>query len=111
MCQVDKGKGSGNLRLAVKLPEGEDLNEWLAVHGESGWPVWGCINGTTVFPAVDFFNHLNMLYGTVTEFCTPQEVGLPMLSSSTVSIDASHSALLCPLAPGELPNPLGSRNN
>ena len=25
--------------------------------------------------AVDFFNHLNMLYGTVTEFCTPQEVG------------------------------------
>lgn len=27
-------QGSGNLRLAVKLPEGEDLNEWLAVHGE-----------------------------------------------------------------------------
>ena len=27
-------KGSGNLRLAVKLPEGEDLNEWLAVHGK-----------------------------------------------------------------------------
>ena len=25
-------------------------------------------------PAVDFFNHLNMLYGTITEFCTPQEV-------------------------------------
>lgn len=25
-------KGSGNLRLAVVLPEGEDLNEWLAVH-------------------------------------------------------------------------------
>ncbi|GJJ07599.1 hypothetical protein Clacol_001802 [Clathrus columnatus] len=24
--------GSGNLRLAVQLPEGEDLNEWLAVH-------------------------------------------------------------------------------
>lgn len=23
---------------------------------------------------VDFFNHLNMLYGTVTEFCNPQEV-------------------------------------
>jgi len=27
-----------------------------------------------VYTAVDFFNHLNMLYGTVTEFCTPQEV-------------------------------------
>ncbi|KAG8821324.1 Mitotic exit network component [Serendipita sp. 401] len=47
--------GSGNLRAAVILPEGEDLNEWLAVH------------------TVDFFNHLNMLYGTVTEFCTPEE--------------------------------------
>ncbi|KAH9938317.1 Mob1/phocein [Fomitopsis serialis] len=42
--------GSGNLRLAVTLPEGEDLNEWLAVH------------------AVDFFNHLNMLYGPSRSF-------------------------------------------
>jgi hypothetical protein len=24
--------GSGNLRLAVELPEGEDINEWLAVN-------------------------------------------------------------------------------
>ncbi|KAJ3157513.1 MOB kinase activator 1B [Irineochytrium annulatum] len=45
--------GSGNLRLAVLLPDGEDLNEWLAVN------------------AVDFFNQINMLYGTITEFCTP----------------------------------------
>mmetsp|Transcript_17286 Transcript_17286/g.25728 ORF Transcript_17286/g.25728 Transcript_17286/m.25728 type:complete len:202 (+) Transcript_17286:57-662(+) len=44
--------GSGNLRLAVTLPEGEDLNEWLAVN------------------TVDFFNQINMLYGTITEFCT-----------------------------------------
>jgi Mob1/phocein family len=27
--------GSQNLRLAVMLPEGEDLNEWVAVHSES----------------------------------------------------------------------------
>lgn len=27
--------GSGSLRKAVKLPEGEDLNEWLAVNGKS----------------------------------------------------------------------------
>ncbi|XP_070166310.1 MOB kinase activator 1B isoform X2 [Polyergus mexicanus] len=27
--------GSGNLRLAVMLPEGEDLNEWVAVNKES----------------------------------------------------------------------------
>ncbi|CAO1619263.1 unnamed protein product [Parajaminaea phylloscopi] len=45
--------GSGNLRAAVLLPHGEDLDEWLAVN------------------TVDFFNHLNMLYGTITEFCTP----------------------------------------
>lgn len=47
--------GSGNLRQAVVLPEGEDLDEWLAVN------------------TVDFFNHLNMLYGTITEFCIPSE--------------------------------------
>ena len=27
--------GSGSLRKAVKLPEGEDLNEWLAVNGKA----------------------------------------------------------------------------
>lgn len=46
--------GSGNLQLAVKLPDGEDLNEWIAVN------------------TVDFFNQLNMLYGTLTEFCTAE---------------------------------------
>lgn len=30
-------QGSGNLRLAVQLPDGEDTNEWLAVHG--GFPI------------------------------------------------------------------------
>jgi len=53
--------GSGNLKLAVKLPEGEDLNEWLAVN------------------TVDFFNQINMLYGTITEFCTPQ--ACPIMSA------------------------------
>merc|ERR1719197_490110 len=46
--------GSGNLRLAVQLPEREELNEWLAVN------------------TVDFFNQINLLYGSVTEFCTPK---------------------------------------
>jgi len=27
--------GSGNLRLAVMLPEGEDLNEWVAVNSKN----------------------------------------------------------------------------
>jgi len=44
--------GMGNLREAVKLPEKEDENEWLAVN------------------TVDFFNQINLLYGSITEFCT-----------------------------------------
>ncbi|VVA17219.1 PREDICTED: MOB kinase activator [Prunus dulcis] len=51
---IDATLGSGNLREAVKLPTGEDLNEWLAVN------------------TVDFFNQVNLLYGTLTEFCTPE---------------------------------------
>ncbi|KAJ1339341.1 MOB kinase activator 1B [Batrachochytrium salamandrivorans] len=53
--------GSGNLKLAVELPQGEDLNEWLAVN------------------TVDFFNQINLLYGTITEFCTPQDC--PIMSA------------------------------
>lgn len=30
--------GSGNLRLAVMLPEGEDLNEWVAVNSKLKYP-------------------------------------------------------------------------
>jgi MOB kinase activator 1 len=42
------------LAQAVKLPKDENLNEWLAVH------------------VVDFYNQINMLYGTITEFCSPK---------------------------------------
>ncbi|KAL0426796.1 UNVERIFIED_CONTAM: MOB kinase activator-like 1A [Sesamum latifolium] len=49
---IEATLGSGNLREAVRLPPGEDLNEWLAVN------------------TVDFFNQVNLLYGTLTEFCT-----------------------------------------
>lgn len=30
---AEKSLGSTNLRQVVKLPEGEDLNEWLAYNG------------------------------------------------------------------------------
>jgi len=46
--------GSGDLRQAVKLPDGENLNEWLAVN------------------TVDFFNQINLLYGSIAEFCIPE---------------------------------------
>ena len=35
----------------VKCPPGEDLNEWIAVH------------------AVDFFNRISLIYGTLTDNC------------------------------------------
>ena len=40
--------------MAVQLPDGEDYNDWVAVH------------------LVDFFNRINIIYGTVCEFCTEQ---------------------------------------
>ena len=94
---VDDTLGSGNLRLAVKLPEGEDLNEWVAVNSEfvfktTGMPLQrnACAPLTPFFPrrpthththcaAVDFFNQINMLYGTITEFCTPESC--PVMSA------------------------------
>ncbi|KAK1761478.1 Mob1/phocein [Echria macrotheca] len=46
--------GGGSLRKIVQLPEGEDENEWIAVN------------------MVDFYNQINLLYGAITEFCSPQ---------------------------------------
>ena len=62
----------------------------------------GFIKGMTATAAVDFFNHLNMLYGTVTEFCTPEQVSfyVPLVLAPN---DARHSVQLCPLVLGELP--------
>uniref|UniRef100_A0A7S3CUW0 Uncharacterized protein n=1 Tax=Palpitomonas bilix TaxID=652834 RepID=A0A7S3CUW0_9EUKA len=45
--------GPGNLRQAVALPAGENLNDWLAVN------------------TVDFFNQINLMYGSILDFCTP----------------------------------------
>lgn len=42
------------MRSAVLLPEGEDENEWIAVH------------------VVDFYNEVSLLYGTVSDFCTSE---------------------------------------
>eukprot|EP00032_Breviata_anathema_P000939 JZ551029.1.p1 GENE.JZ551029.1~~JZ551029.1.p1 ORF type:complete len:210 (+),score=65.41 JZ551029.1:96-725(+) len=47
--------GSGDLRAAVKLPDGEKLNDWLAVH------------------CVDFYNQVNLLFGSIADFCTTEK--------------------------------------
>jgi hypothetical protein len=41
-----------DLKAAVQLPEGEDMDDWIAVH------------------VVDFFNRINLMYGTICDFCT-----------------------------------------
>lgn len=61
--------GSGNLRNAVQLPEGEDVNEWIAVNSKLN-RLFNVTDDFIAFSAVDFFNQINMLYGTITEFCT-----------------------------------------
>lgn len=53
--------GSGNMELAVELPQGEDQNEWLAVN------------------TIEFYNEINLIYGTLTEFCTPESC--PIMSA------------------------------
>merc|ERR1712217_668887 len=55
--------GSGNLKAAVTLPEEEELQEWLAVN------------------TVDFFNQINLLYGSISDFCTEQTC--PTMSAGT----------------------------
>ncbi|KAF2356985.1 MOB kinase activator family [Trinorchestia longiramus] len=59
--QAQASLNSGiNLRKVVKLPPNEDLNDWIAVH------------------VVDFFNRVNLIYGTICDYCT--EATCPTMS-------------------------------
>lgn len=49
-----------DLKLAVQLPAGEELNDWVAVH------------------VVDFFNRINLIYGTMAERCS--ETSCPVMA-------------------------------
>jgi hypothetical protein len=99
-------QGSGNLRLAVKLPEGEDLNEWLAVHGELVGP----------FASLHQWDH----HPPSRRFLQPPQHALrhgdgvlhpsggpssPVFRHSrNLIMDGAHrSARLCPRALGEIP--------
>jgi len=50
--QAKENIKDGNLLAAVKCPQGEDVNEWMAVN------------------TVDFFNQINLLYGSIQHICT-----------------------------------------
>ena len=58
--------GSGSLRKAVKLPEGEDLSEWLAINGETQWYLIRQKLIGRLASVVDFYNQINLLYGSIT---------------------------------------------
>ncbi|CAH1392253.1 unnamed protein product [Nezara viridula] len=59
--QAQASLNSGiNLRSVVQLPEGEENNDWIAVH------------------VVDFFNRINLIYGTVSDYCT--NISCPTMS-------------------------------
>lgn len=51
---IDATLGQGNIKEAVRLPPGEDLNEWLAVN------------------TVDFYNAISVLYGSLEDYCNPK---------------------------------------
>jgi len=53
--------GSGKLNLAVELPSGEELSEWLAVN------------------TIEFYNEISIMYGTLMEYCTQENC--PIMSA------------------------------
>ncbi|XP_078417025.1 MOB kinase activator 3C-like [Cetorhinus maximus] len=53
-------KSGVDLKTVVQLPAGEGLNDWIAVN------------------TVDFFNRINLIYGTICEYCT--ERSCPVMS-------------------------------
>lgn len=59
-----------DIRLLVELPAGLDYNEWLASHS-----MHQLINVVfaplmSLFLAMSLFDHVNLVYGTISEFCT-----------------------------------------
>lgn len=67
--------GSGNLEIAVELPEGEDLNEWLAVNTIE---FYNDSNLILLYHKKHFLI-VNLLYGMLVEFCTTESC--PVMSA------------------------------
>ncbi|RWS01933.1 MOB1-like protein, partial [Dinothrombium tinctorium] len=57
------------LREIVNLPDGLDYNEWLAYHSKNFTEHF--LDHTFIhITAIAFFDHINLVYGTISEFCT-----------------------------------------
>eukprot|EP01119_Soliformovum_irregulare_P022023 TRINITY_DN7444_c0_g1_i1.p1 TRINITY_DN7444_c0_g1~~TRINITY_DN7444_c0_g1_i1.p1 ORF type:complete len:232 (-),score=51.90 TRINITY_DN7444_c0_g1_i1:68-763(-) len=61
--QMQATLDSGDLRVAVKVPPGEDLNEWLTIN------------------TMDFYNQITLLHTSIADFCTPQSC--PVMGAGT----------------------------
>jgi len=66
-------KSGLDLKEIVKLPDNEDIDDWIAVHGRRyEWMnerLWEKIEYVGVL-VVDFFNRINLVYGIITDYCT-----------------------------------------
>ena len=71
------GVGEG-MQEAVKLPQGENLNEWLSVH------------------VVDFMNEVSLLYGIIAEFDTADK--FPVMSAGEFTYKWSDETTKKPLS-------------
>ena len=60
---LGKAKGISDWAHIVKLPDNESLDEWIAVH------------------TIDFYNEISLLYGTISDVCTP--FSCPCMSAGT----------------------------
>lgn len=56
-----------SIKIAVQIPEGESPEEWLAANS-----VFYALQLYSSTSAIDFYNQLNMLYGTLVERCTKE---------------------------------------
>lgn len=86
---IDATLGQGKVREAVRLPEGEDLNEWLAVN------------------TVDFYNAISVLYSTLDEYCIASSC--PIMSAGPkviyrVTLHGIRQGSGIPLVSGHLPH-------
>jgi len=73
--RIDATLGNGDLYEAIPVPEGIELNEWLAVN------------------TTDFYNSTMLLYSTLVEFCTNETC--PVMSAGP-KVSRAALFVLCP---------------
>ena len=61
-------KSGLDLKEIVRLPDNEDEDDWIAVHGNQSSLI--IIMFDSFFIVVDFFNRINLVYGIISDYCT-----------------------------------------